>query len=135
MIMCEFMSENGLYFLCIQQTKNRPRENNVTFTGNKEKRGIRLRTILCLVERDWDLQAKPRFGFIEMLVKFGMTFCLESVSGFKQLHSKALRVISQSMSRGKPFPQIAFMQFEIISNLDVKSERIENTARFFEHCF
>src|SRR5882724_257931 len=134
MVMSEFMAENGLDFLRIQKAENGPRENHMTFTGNKKKRGIGLRTVLRLVQRDWNFQMQPRFGFLETFMKFRMTFRVEAVGGFKQFHPKVFGVIHQGASRGEPVPQIALVQFKVISNLDVKRERIENRFYFIHHC-
>ena len=43
MVVRQFVAEDGLEFLGVQQTQHRPGEHDVAFAGNEEKRRVGLR--------------------------------------------------------------------------------------------
>jgi len=90
MIVREFVTEDGLDFLNVQQAQNRSGEHDVALAWNEIKRGVRLRAVLRLINCDGDVELKPLLRLLDPIVELRVTLSIEPIGGLEQVHAQVL---------------------------------------------
>ena len=125
MVVREFVSDDGLEFLRVQQRQHRSGKHDMTLARHEIERGVELRAVLCLVQRDGNVELQAGLCRLDALVEIWIPLGIEPVRGLEQLQTQVFGVIGLRLSRGEPLPQFTLLRLEVVPQLDVIRQRLK----------